>query len=51
MNFAQLYDKLLNVLAEDPVDPQYWTEAELKGYLNDGQIEFVRQTELLQTNA
>lgn len=51
MNFAQLYDKLLNVLAEDPVDPQYWTETELKGYLNDGQIELVRQTELLQTNA
>ena len=50
MNFGQLYSKLLNILAENAT-PQYWLEAELKGYINDGLVEFVKRSRFLRKNA
>ena len=50
MNLAQLYAKLLTVLAESAT-PQHWSQLELYGYINDGLIEFVRRTKLLQKTA
>ncbi|GAB1353152.1 hypothetical protein MASR1M12_18860 [Erysipelotrichia bacterium] len=50
MNLAQLYSKLLTVLAES-ASPQYWSQLELYGYINDGLIEFVRRTKILQKTA
>jgi hypothetical protein len=50
MNFSQLYNKLLSVLAET-TSPQYWSETELKKYINDGLIEFVKRTHFLQKHA
>lgn len=41
MNFSELYDELIEVLAENST-PQYWLEAELKRYLNRGQRELVK---------
>lgn len=50
MNFGQLYSKLLNILAENAT-PQYWIESELKGYINDGLVEFVKRSKFLRKNA
>ena len=50
MNFGQLYSKLLNVLAENTT-PQYWSESELKGYINEGLVEFVKRSKFLRKNA
>jgi hypothetical protein len=49
MNLSQLYSQLLNVLAENST-PQYWSESELKSYLNRGLIEFVKRTRFLRKN-
>lgn len=50
MNLEQIYSKLLNVLAENAT-PQYWSESELKGYINDGLVEFVKRSKFLRKNA
>lgn len=43
MNFAALYAKVIQKLGESST-PQFWSEAELKDYINRGIREFVRQT-------
>ncbi|MBU1109705.1 MAG: hypothetical protein KKB51_23695 [Candidatus Riflebacteria bacterium] len=44
MNFQELYEELIELLAENSkAAPQYWSVAELKRYLNRGNIELTRQ--------
>lgn len=46
MNFSQLYARLKTCLAEND-SPQYWSETELKNYLNEANLAFAQQTEIL----
>ena len=44
MNLSDLYSELIEVLAENSeASPQYWSIAELKRYINDGNRELTRQ--------
>ncbi|HQB83984.1 MAG TPA: hypothetical protein PLR50_10840, partial [Candidatus Rifleibacterium sp.] len=47
MNFLELYEELIEVLAENSsAAPQYWSVAELKRYLNRANAELTRRSGL-----
>lgn len=46
MNFLSLYNRLKTSLAENST-PKYWTEEELKQYLNEANLAFVQHSEIL----
>lgn len=50
MNFRQLYDRLVLALAEGST-PAYWTETELKMYLNEAALAFVADSKIQTRNA
>jgi len=51
MTPTTIIDRVLTRLGESTTSPNFWTRAELLNYLDEGQKEFVKETEILTQKA